>query len=80
VVGQITFYDESLAWGVVLGADGGLYAVRGAQISGPPLKVGERVTFEPQPAPGGPRAAAVRRLRGAGPPGPTTGEPSRQGL
>jgi cold shock CspA family protein len=77
VVGQITFYDESLAWGVVLGADGGLYAVRGAQISGPPLKVGERVTFEPQPAPGGPRAAAVRRLR-AGPSGLATGEPARQ--
>jgi cold shock CspA family protein len=65
VVGQVKFYDESMAWGVILGADGGLYTVRGAQLSGPPLQVGERVAFEPQPAPRGPRAAAVRRLRGA---------------
>jgi cold shock CspA family protein len=64
MVGQIRFYDESTAWGVIQGADGGLYAVRGAQLSGPPLQVGERVVFEPQPAPGGPRATAVRRVRG----------------
>lgn len=64
MVGQIRFYDESTAWGVIQGADGGLYAVRGAQLSGPPLQVGERVVFEPLPAPGGPRATAVRRVRG----------------
>ena len=65
MVGQIKFYDDSTAWGVILGADGGLYAIRGTQLSGPPPEVGERVIFEPQPAPGGPRAAAVRRVRGA---------------
>jgi cold shock CspA family protein len=65
VVGQIKFYDESTAWGVILGADGGLYAVRGTQLAGSPVQVGERVVFEPQPAAGGPRAAAVRRVRGA---------------
>lgn len=64
MVGEIRFYDQSTAWGVIQGADGGLYAVRGAQLSGPPLQVGERVVFEPQPAPGGPRATAVRRIRG----------------
>ena len=61
--GQIKFYDESTAWGVIVGDDGGLYVVRGARLPGPPLQVGERVAFEPQPAPGGPRASAVRRLR-----------------
>jgi cold shock CspA family protein len=69
VIGQIKFYDESTAWGVIQGADGGLYAMRGDQFSGPPLQVGDRVVFEPQPAPGGPRAAAVRRMRGVEPPG-----------
>ncbi len=63
--GLIKFYDESTAWGVILGADGGLYAVRGARLNGPPFQIGERVVFEPQPAPGGPRATAVRRIRGA---------------
>ena len=63
--GQIKFYDESMKWGVIVGDDGGLYVVRGAQLPGPPLQVGERVAFEPQSAPGGPRAAAVRRLRAA---------------
>jgi cold shock CspA family protein len=64
VVGQVKFYDKSIAWGVIQGVDGALYAVRGAQFTGPPLQIGERVAFEPQTAPGGPRAAAVRRLRG----------------
>jgi cold shock CspA family protein len=68
MVGQITFYDDATAWGLVLGADGGLYAIRGAHLAGPPPVVGERVVFEPQPAPGGPRATAVRRMRAA-PPG-----------
>jgi hypothetical protein len=55
VVGHITFYDQSLAWGIILGADGVLYAVRGAQLSGPPPRVGERVTFDPQPGARGAR-------------------------
>ena len=61
--GQIKFYDESTAWGLIVGDDGTLYVVRGSQIPNPPLQVGERVAFEPQAAPGGPRASAVRRLR-----------------
>ena len=63
--GQIRFYDEPTAWGIILGDDGGLYVIRGGQLPGPPLQVGERVVFEPQPAPGGPRATAVRRVRQA---------------
>ena len=69
MVGQIKFYDDSTAWGVILGADGGLYAMRGTQLAGPPPEVGERVIFDPQPAPGGPRATAVRRVRGVQGPG-----------
>src|SRR5712692_4908770 len=66
VYGQVRFYDEPTAWGLILGADGELYAVRGVRLPGPPLEVGEQVLFEPQAAPGGPRAAAVRRLKSAG--------------
>ena len=62
VDGQIKFYDESTAWGLILGDDGGLYVVRGTLLSGPPLQVGDRVVFEPRPAPGGPRAAGVQRV------------------
>jgi len=64
VIGQIKFYDESTAWGVIQGADGGLYAMRGDQLAGPRPTVGDHVVFEVQPAPGGPRAIAVRRTRG----------------
>jgi cold shock CspA family protein len=60
--GQIKFYDDSTAWGVILGDDGVLYVVRGARLTGLALQLGERVVFEPQPAPGGPRATAVRRV------------------
>lgn len=63
--GQIKFYDEPTAWGIILGDDGTLYVIRGARISGPPLQVGDRVAFEPRPAPGGPRATAVRRIASA---------------
>jgi cold shock CspA family protein len=63
VIGQIKFYDEATAWGVIQGADGGLYAMRGDQFSGPPFQVGDQVVFEPQPAPGGPRANAIRLAR-----------------
>ncbi len=65
VTGRVKFYDEPTAWGLILGDDGGLYAVRGNRLPGPPLRIGEQVRFEPQPAPGGLRAAAVRRLRAA---------------
>ena len=71
VNGQVKFYDEDTAWGLIQGDDGGLYGVRGTRLPGPPLQVGEHVLFEPQAAPGGPRAAGVRRLR--------MPEPSRKG-
>src|SRR5262245_18089648 len=32
MVGQVKFYDAAMEWGVIQGADGGLYAVRGAQL------------------------------------------------
>jgi cold shock CspA family protein len=63
--GRVEFYDEPSAWGLIRGDDGRLYDLRGAQLGGPVPQVGERVLFEPQPAPGGPRAAAVRRLNPA---------------
>jgi cold shock CspA family protein len=65
VTGQVKFYDEATAWGLILGSDGCLYVVRGNRLPGPPLRVDEHVLFEPQPAPGGPRASGVRRLRAA---------------
>jgi cold shock CspA family protein len=65
VDGQIKFYDEFTAWGIILGDDGGLYVVRGTLLSGSPLQVGDRVVFEPRPAPGGPRAAGVQRVASA---------------
>jgi len=67
--GQIKFYDEKAAWGVIQGEDGRLYGVRGGQLGGPLPRIGERVVFEPEAAPGGPRAADVRRLP---PPEPAT--------
>jgi len=72
--GQVAFYDEACSWGLIRGEDGCLYDLRAAQLPGATPQVGERVVFEPQPAPGGPRAGAVRRLgptsapRGAGKP------------
>jgi len=60
--GQIKFYDESVGWGVIMGVDGRLYGVRGRRLPGPPLRVGERVIFEPEVVPGGPRAASLRRV------------------
>jgi cold shock CspA family protein len=71
--GQIKFYDEATAWGVILGADGRLYGVRSPRRLNPPLRVGERVVFEPRPAPGGPRAAGVRRPGSSEAPGRATG-------
>jgi len=61
VIGHIKFYDESTAWGVIQGVDGGLYAMRRDHLAGSRPEVGDRVVFEVQPAPGGPRAIAIRR-------------------
>jgi cold shock CspA family protein len=66
MTGQVEFYDETCAWGLIRGDDGHLYDLRGAQFPGPPPRLGDRVLFDPQPAPGGPRALAVRRAAHAG--------------
>jgi hypothetical protein len=63
--GEISFYDEPSAWGVIVGQDGRLYEFRGAQIAGPPPRLGERVLFEPQASGRRRRAAVVRRLGAA---------------
>jgi cold shock CspA family protein len=62
MTGRLRFYDAPTAWGVVLGDDGQLYMLLGQPASGVPLRVGERIRFEPAPGPGGPRATAVQRL------------------
>jgi cold shock CspA family protein len=61
MTGQVEFYDEACAWGLIRGDDGRLYELRGAQLPGPPPREGDHVLFDPQPAPGGPRAQALRR-------------------
>jgi len=61
MTGQVEFYDETCAWGLIRGDDGRLYDLRGPQLPGPPPRQGDRVLFDPQVAPGGPRAQAVRR-------------------
>ena len=63
--GQVEFYDEDTAWGLIRGDDGRLYDVRGSQLSGPPPRVCERMLFEPQTAPGIPRVMTVRRVTAA---------------
>lgn len=73
MIGQVKFYDEPTDWGLILGSDGALYSVQRARLPGPPLQVGERVRFEPQEAPGGPRATDVRRLTVASTPRPARG-------
>ena len=60
--GQVEFYDEATAWGLIRGDDGHLYDLRGGHISGALPSVGDKVVFEPQAAPGGPRATGVRRV------------------
>jgi cold shock CspA family protein len=60
--GEISFYDEPGAWGLVMGEDGRFYVVRGSQMPGVLPRVGERVDFEPVTTAFGLRAAAVRRV------------------
>ena len=62
MTGRLRFYDLPTAWGVVVGDDGQLYMMHGQPTSGAPLRVGERVRFEPALGPGGPRATGVQRL------------------
>jgi cold shock CspA family protein len=58
--GRIEFYDRPTAWGLILGDDQDLYVVRGREGRGAALRVGERVSFEPEPRPDGKRATEVR--------------------
>jgi hypothetical protein len=58
--GRIEFYDRPTAWGLILGDDQDLYVVRGRDGRGTPLRVGERVSFEPEPRADGKRAPEVR--------------------
>src|SRR5215813_6311795 len=52
MTGRLRFYDIPTAWGVVVGDDGHLYMLQGQPTSGAPLRVGERVRFEPSTGPG----------------------------
>ena len=61
MVGLLKFYDDDAGWGVILGEDGRLYAVRQVQLIPPRSEAGDRVSFEPRKAPGGLRAIEVRR-------------------
>jgi len=58
--GRIEFYDRPTAWGLIIGDDHDLYVVRGRDGRGAALRVGERVSFEPEPRTDGKRAAEVR--------------------
>jgi hypothetical protein len=62
MTGRLRFYDVPTAWGVVVGDDGHLYMMQGQPTSGVPVRVGERVRFEPVTGRGGPRATGVQRL------------------
>jgi cold shock CspA family protein len=62
MTGRVRFYDTPTAWGVIAGDDGRLYMLRGDQLRDPLPREGERVSFEPMVAEGGPRAANVQRL------------------
>ena len=66
MTGRLRFYDAPTAWGLVVGDDGHLYMIHGQPASGAPLRVGERVRFEPSTGPGGLRATGVHRLTTAG--------------
>ena len=59
--GRIEFYDRPTAWGLIIGDDDqDLYVIRGRDGRGTTPRVGERVSFEPQPATDGKRATEVR--------------------
>jgi hypothetical protein len=61
MLGQLRFYDESTAWGLILGEDGRLYAVRRSHMVEPAPEPDDRVTFEPRRTAGGLRAITVRK-------------------
>lgn len=61
LAGELRFYDEATAWGVIAGEDGRFYVLRARRLATPPLSAGVRVLFDPVVTPGGLRATAVRR-------------------
>jgi cold shock CspA family protein len=67
LAGTVRQYDRTLCWGFITGDDGRGYFVPKFEIRDGGLERlltrGERVTFEPQESPRGPRAAGVRRER-----------------
>jgi len=62
MTGQLRFYDRATAWGVIIGDDGTLYMLDGQHLTAPPLRLGERMRFEPATGPGGLRATGIERL------------------
>ena len=58
--GRIEFYDRPTAWGLIVGDDQDLYVIRARDGRGVTPRVGERVSFEPQPGTDGKRATEVR--------------------
>lgn len=61
MTGSLTFYDEPSSWGLIMGDDDRVYVVRGAQLLGTPLRVGDKVRFEPEQKGRGLRALSVQR-------------------
>jgi hypothetical protein len=58
--GRVEFYDRPTAWGLIVGDDQDLYVVRGPGGRSAGLRVGERVSFEPEPRTDSKRAPEVR--------------------
>lgn len=63
MTGDMTFYNEPTAWGLILGDDEPLYVVRGSYMVGPAPRVGEKVRFEPRETGRALKAVEVRRIR-----------------
>jgi cold shock CspA family protein len=61
ITGNMTFYDEPSAWGVILGDDGRIYIVRGGHMVAPSPRAGDKVAFEPRKTSSGLRAVDVRK-------------------
>ena len=61
MTGELKFYDARAGWGLIKGDDATLYAVTQTNVAERPLRVGDRVSFEPRTMAGGPQATGVRR-------------------
>ena len=62
MTGRLRFHDRATGWGVIVADDGGLYMIHSQQVSGPPLRDGERLRFDAAAGPGGLRATGIQRL------------------